>query len=75
MNQVLFEGRFLVSMISTMMHKGALQVRYGRMDWERMFRISDYHHVANIIYLGLLGNGGLVPERWMSRFFVVLSRR
>ncbi|MCI8402914.1 MAG: nucleotidyltransferase family protein [Lachnospiraceae bacterium] len=69
MNQVLFEGRFLVSMISTMMHKGALQVRYGRMDWERMFRISDYHHVANIIYLGLLGNGGLVPERWMSRFF------
>ncbi|MCI8465827.1 MAG: nucleotidyltransferase family protein [Lachnospiraceae bacterium] len=69
MNQVLFEGRLLVNMISTLMHKGALQVRYGRMDWERMFRTADYHRVANIIYLGLLGNGGLVPERWMSRFF------
>lgn len=69
MNQVLFEGRLLVNMISTLIHKGALQVRYGRMNWERMFRTADYHRVANIIYLGLLGNGGLVPERWMSRFF------
>lgn len=69
MNQVLFEGRFLVSMISTIIQKGALHVRYGRMDWERLFRTADYHRVANIIYLGLLGNGGLVSERWMSRFF------
>ncbi|MCI8513216.1 MAG: nucleotidyltransferase family protein [Lachnospiraceae bacterium] len=69
MNRVLFEGRFLVSMISTMIQKDTLQVRYGRMDWERMFRIADYHRVANIIYLGLLGNGGRVPERWMNRFF------
>ncbi len=69
MNQVLFEGRFLVSMISTMIQKGSLHVRYGRMDWERLFRTADYHRVANIIYLGLLGNGGLVSERWMNRFF------
>ncbi len=69
MNQVLFEGRLLVNMISTLIHKGALQVRYGRMNWERMFRTSDYHRVANIIYLGLLGNGGAVSERWMNRFF------
>lgn len=69
MNQVLFEGRFLVSMISTLIQKGALHVRYGRMDWERVFRTADYHRVANIIYLGLLGNGGLVPERWMNRFY------
>ena len=69
MNQVLFEGRLLVNMISTLIHKGALQVRYGRMNWERMFRTADYHRVANIIYLGLLGNGGAVSERWMNRFF------
>ncbi len=69
MNQVLFEGRLLVNMISTLLHKGALQVRYGRMNWERMFRTADYHRVANIIYLGLLGNGDLIPERWMSHFF------
>ena len=69
MNQVLFEGRLMVNMISTILHKGALQVRYGRMNWERMFRTADYHRVANIIYLGLLGNGGAVPERWMSRFY------
>ncbi len=69
MNQVLFEGRLLVSMIGTLLHKGALQVRYGRMNWERMFRTADYHRVANIIYLGLLGNGDMIPERWMSKFF------
>lgn len=69
MNRVLFEGRFLVSMISTLIRKDTLQVRHGRMDWERVFRTADYHRVANIIYLGLLGNGGRIPERWMSRFF------
>lgn len=69
MNQVLFEGRFLVNMISTLIHRSPLQVRYGRMDWERLFRASDYHRVANIIYLGLLGNGDRVTERWMNRFF------
>ena len=45
MNQVLFEGRLMVNMISTILHKGALQVRYGRMNWERMFRTADYHRV------------------------------
>jgi len=69
MNRVLFEGRFLISMISTQIQKGSLQVRYGRMDWERMFRVSDYHRVSSIIYLGLIGNGGQVPERWQNRFF------
>ncbi len=69
MNQVLFEGRFLVNMISTLIHRSALQVQYGRMDWERLFRASDYHRVANIIYLGLLGNGDRISERWMNRFF------
>ncbi|MCI9485502.1 MAG: nucleotidyltransferase family protein [Lachnospiraceae bacterium] len=69
MSQVLFEGRLLVNMISTLLRKGALQVRYGRVNWERMFRTADYHRVANIVYLGLLGNGDLIPERWMGRFF------
>lgn len=69
MSQVLFEGRFLVSMIGTLLHKGSLNIRYGRMDWERLFRTADYHRVANIIYLGILGNGGRVSERWMNRFF------
>ena len=63
MNQVLFEGRFLVNMISTLIHRSALQVQYGRMDWERLFRASDYHRVANIIYLGLLGTGDRISER------------
>lgn len=69
MNQVLFEGRFLIEMIGTLMKKGTLQIRYARFDWERMFRMADYHHIANLVYLGILGNDGRVPERWMNRFF------
>ncbi len=69
MNRVLFEGRFLINMINTLLQRGTLQVRYARMDWERIFRLADYNRVANIVYLGILGNGGRVPERWMNRFF------
>jgi len=69
MNQVLFEGRFLINIISILLHKSALQVRYGRMDWERLFRMADYHRIANMIYLGMLGNGGRVPDKWQNRFF------
>ncbi|MBS5118552.1 MAG: nucleotidyltransferase family protein [Clostridium sp.] len=40
----------------------------GKMDWERMFRISDYHRISNLIYPGVLGNDN-VPQNWRERFF------
>lgn len=69
MNRLIFEGRFLVNMSGSIMREDALRPLHGRLDWERMFRTADYHRIANLVYLGLLGNGEKVPERWRDHFF------
>lgn len=69
MNQLLFEGRSLVGMVSSMVRQDDLRVAHSRLDWERMFRLADFHKVANIVYLGVLGHGDSLPDRWKERFF------
>ncbi|MCI8416951.1 MAG: nucleotidyltransferase family protein [Lachnospiraceae bacterium] len=69
MNQLLFEGRSLAGIVSSIIRQDALRVSYSRLDWEHMFRIADYHKVANIVYLGILGYRDSLPEKWWERFF------
>ena len=69
MNQLLMDGRALEGIVSSIIRQSTLRVAYSRIDWERMYRIADYHKVANIVYLGILGNSDAVPERWRARFF------
>ena len=69
MNQLLFEGRTLVGIVASIVRQDALHVMFNRLDWERMFRLADYHRVANIVYLGVLGKGDALPDRWRDRFF------
>ena len=69
MNQLLFEGRSLVGIVSSVIRQDDRRVSYSRLDWERMYRLADYHKVANIVYLGLLGYRETVPEKWRDRFF------
>lgn len=69
MNRLLFEGRSLVGIVSSVIRQDDRRVSYSRLDWERMYRLADYHKVANIVYLGLLGYRETVPERWRDRFF------
>lgn len=69
MNQLLYEGRTLVGLVSSIIRQDTLRVLYNRLDWERMFRLADYHRVANIVYLSVLGKGDALPDRWRERFF------
>lgn len=69
MNQLLYEGRTLVGMVSSIIRQDAMHVLYNRLDWERMFRLADYHRVANVVYLSVLGKGDALPSRWRDRFF------
>ncbi len=39
------------------------------MSWERLYRLADYHNVANIVHLGMLGGADLVPNNWRDKFF------
>lgn len=69
MNRLIFEGRFLVNMTGSIMRQDALRLVHSRIDWERMYRTADYHKIASMVYLCLLGNGEAVPERWQNKFF------
>lgn len=68
MNRMLFESRYLINMAASIIRKDNGWTVYGKMDWERLFRIADYNRIANLIYLGVLGNE-VVPENWRERFF------
>lgn len=69
MNQLLLDGRSLEGIVSSIIRRSDLHLAHSRIDWERMYRMADYHKVANIVYLGILGYGDSVPERWKERFF------
>lgn len=70
MKQLLFEGRSLVGIVSSIVRQDDRRVAFSRLDWERMYRLADYHKVANVVYLGLLGYREAVPDKWRDRFFV-----
>lgn len=40
----------------------------GQLDWERIYRVADYHKVTNLVYLSMLGNGKKIPQRWQEAF-------
>ena len=54
MNRLLFEGRSLVEIVASIIRQDDGHVPFNRLDWERMYRLADYHKVANTVYLGLL---------------------
>ena len=69
MNQLLMDGRALEGIVSSIIRQSTLRAVPSRLDWERMYRIADYHKVANIVYLGILGNSDSVPDKWKTHFF------
>lgn len=37
-------------------------------NWEQLFRVAEYHHVANILYYALLRMKQEVPKEWRDQF-------
>ena len=68
MNRILYESHFLINIAASIIRQEDMRPLRGKMDWERMFRISDYHRISNLIYPGVLGNDN-VPQNWRERFF------
>ena len=69
MNQLLFEARSLVGIVSSIIRQDDLHIMHSRLDWGNIFRLADYHNVANVVHLGILGYGDKLPEKWKDRFF------
>ncbi|WP_049962276.1 nucleotidyltransferase family protein [Oribacterium sp. FC2011] len=69
MNRTVFEGRYLVDLVGSVIKQKDFTKKYMKMDWERLFHLADYHKIANIIYIGMLGASEHVPKKWGERFF------
>ncbi len=69
MKQILFEGRFLVNVVSGVIRQDDLFLVRRQMNWERLYRLSDYHKVANIMQVGMMGGAGSMPPNWREKFF------
>jgi hypothetical protein len=70
MNRNIYEGRFLVNVIGGIIRQDETFPLYNkRLSWERLYRLSDYHNTANIVYLGILGSSTKIDEAWKERFF------
>lgn len=66
---MVLEGRALTGIVSSVIRQETLKVPLSRLDWERMYRLADYHKVANIVHLGVLGYREALPDKWRERFF------
>lgn len=58
-----------MNLAGSVIRQDAIRPIHGTINWERMYRTADYHRIANLIYLGLMGKREMVPERWRERFF------
>lgn len=69
MNRTVFEGRYLINLVGAVIKQKDIPKKSMKMDWERLFHLADYHKIANIIYIGMLGASEQVPKKWGERFF------
>lgn len=67
-SRLIVEGRFLVNMAGAFIRQDDQRPIRGQLDWERIYRVADYHKITNLVYLAMLGNGKKVPQRWQDAF-------
>lgn len=49
MNRTVYEGRYLIHMVSAVVTQRNNIPSRMNMDWERLFHMADYHGISNII--------------------------
>lgn len=69
MNRSVYEGKFLINLLGSTLRQDDSFPVMRRMNWGRLYRISDYHELASGIYLGMLSAGARVPSLFGEKFF------
>lgn len=70
MDRSFYEGKLIVNIVGAIMRQDSLfPVHSRRVSWERVYRMADYHEVANIVYLGILGASEEMEDFWKDKFF------
>lgn len=63
-----YESRYLISVISAIINQTEIPHTARNLDWENLYKLSEYHKVSHIMYFGLLGMDEDVGKKWKNLF-------
>lgn len=64
-----YEERYLITLLSAILNQKPSPEPLHQMDWEKLFRLADYHNVAHAVYYGIMGLDENIPKAIRQRFF------
>lgn len=64
-----YEERYLLTLLSAVINQKASPEPIRLLDWEKMFRLADYHGVAHAVHYGILGLDQEIPQSVRQQFF------
>ncbi|WP_394523106.1 nucleotidyltransferase family protein [Lacrimispora sp. JR3] len=64
-----YEERYLINIIAAVMNQKETPEPFRQLNWEKMFRLADFHHVAHIVYYGIMGLTETIPQPIQKKFF------
>lgn len=63
-----YEEGYLLALVAAIVNQAKPPAPLRRIDWGSVFRLADFHEVANVAYYGLLGTEE-IPQNWRNRFY------
>jgi hypothetical protein len=64
-----YEERYLMTLLSSVINQKESPAPLRYLNWDKMFRIADYHRVAHVVYYGIMGLDVEIPQSIRQRFF------
>lgn len=64
-----YEERYLITLLSAVINQKPAPEPLRQLSWEKVFRLSDYHHVAHLTYYGIMGLMEDIPQAVRQKFF------
>lgn len=64
-----YEERYLILLLSAVMNQKPSPEPIRSIDWEKMFRLADYHGVAHAVHYGILGINQEISQTIRQQFF------
>lgn len=68
MERYRYEERYLLALLSAVINQKKSPIPARNVDWAAIYKLADFHRVANVAYYGLIGVEG-VPKVWRDYFF------
>lgn len=64
-----YEARYLLGIISSVINQTEMPRTVRNLRWEYVYRLADYHNVANVVYYGVLGLEKDISDKWKNKFY------